>query len=217
MLTGRPKIAPKAPRKRTIWSTPGAKTSQKASKTVILPHVKRERVEVKFDDPELINSIALQPLSDEELESRLRALEQLKLDVIQDQSLPLRENLLEDDEESNWVFHRGAVNANLMIIGEGPGQQEAVAGKPFVGPSGNLLNTMLGKQGFNSDAHTFVTNLVYIRTSKRNRDPTWEEVAAYLPYVRRMVAIVRPKVILCLGALSSAVFSKGRAQYSRLL
>lgn len=111
---------------------------------------------------------------------------------------------------SNWVFYRGPVNANLMIIGEAPGKEEAAIGRPFVGSSGKLLDVMLGDQGLRSSEHTFISNLVFLRPSTNNRDPTWEEVNAYLPYLRRMIGIVRPKIVLCMGRLSSSVFSKGR-------
>ena len=218
MLSRKAKVAPKAQKKtpggRSRYlldgnTAPKAGVSSVNKDTGIIPRKEVAKVEVHYDDPAVVDALALQDLSEEELEQRKLQLEQLKLDVIQDHSLPLRDML--QDEGCNWVFHRGAINANLMIIGEAPGEKEAELGRPFVGPSGVLLDSMLGQQGFNSHRHTFISNLVYVRPSTRDRDPTWDEINAYLPYVRRMIGIVRPKLVLCMGRLSSALFSKGIA------
>src|SRR3989338_738453 len=136
MLSRKAKVAPKAQKK-----TPGGRsrylldgnTAQKAGvssvnkDTGIIPRKEVAKVEVHYDDPAVVDALALQDLSEEELEQRKLQLEQLKLDVIQDHSLPLRDML--QDEGCNWVFHRGAINANLMIIGEAPGEKEAELGR----------------------------------------------------------------------------------------
>lgn len=208
MLSRKTPAASKGRKKTILGKNVPKSGTTKAKKNKILTQSTKAHVAVRFDDADLVNSIALQQLSEEEMAQRVAALAALKQDVINDERLPLRDNLLEED--SKWVFYRGVVNANLMIVGEGPGADEAKSGLPFVGASGKLMNSMLKETGLITHEHAFVTNLVYIRTSARNRDPNWEEVNAFLPYLRRMIGIVKPKLILCMGRLSSALFSKGR-------
>ncbi len=210
MLTSHKRPAPKKAQTRRglLHGSEPKPTAKKSAKSGTIQHTARAHVEVKFDDADAVDTLALQQLTEEEFARRTAALAQLKQEVIQNEQLPLRDML--DAGYSNWVFYRGPVNANLMIIGEAPGKEEAAIGRPFVGSSGKLLDVMLGDQGLRSSEHTFISNLVFLRPSTNNRDPTWEEVNAYLPYLRRMIGIVRPKIVLCMGRLSSSVFSKGR-------
>lgn len=152
-----------------------------------------------------LNKRLLQDLSNGEMERRRKAYVQLVQDVYADSDLPLANTV---DEDNNWVIGRGQLNAQLLIIGEAPGAQEAKAGEPFVGPSGERLEQELNRHGIRSNKHAFVSNLVFVRPA-HNRDPSWEEIVAYLPYLRRLVNIVKPKLILCLGRLCSAVFLRG--------
>lgn len=143
-----------------------------------------------------------QTVSEEEIQERLQLLKAIKTEM-KHAALPLKQYALPGEK---IVFQRGSPVANLMIVGEGPGQEEAYAGRPFVGKSGKLLNKYLAKNNINCDEHIYVTNLVKYHPP-RNRDPTFSEIAAEVPYLIRQILIVRPKVILCLGRLASTVLS----------
>ena len=94
-------------------------------------------------------------------------------------------------------FYRGRPDARVMIIGEAPGREEDLAGKPFVGPAGQLLDRMLAAIGLGeSDVH--ITNTVYWRPPG-NRTPTPQEVLVCRPFLDRQIAIVAPDIIVTLG------------------
>lgn len=97
------------------------------------------------------------------------------------------------------VFGEGALDAPVMFIGEGPGEQEDLQGRPFVGPAGQLLDRMLAAIGLGRETNAIICNIVKCRPPG-NREPTPEEGAKCLPYLRAQVDIVRPRVIVCLGA-----------------
>jgi uracil-DNA glycosylase len=101
----------------------------------------------------------------------------------------------------NLCFYRGVPQADLMIIGEAPGRDEDLAGKPFVGAAGQLLDRMLASIG-RSEADVHITNVVYWRPPG-NRVPTPFEVRACLPFLLRQVELVAPKLILTLGAVAA--------------
>ncbi len=103
------------------------------------------------------------------------------------------------------VVWRGAVQAPLLFIGEGPGADEDRQGKPFVGLSGQLLDRLLTAHGFTpQDYH--ICNLVKCRPPG-NRAPTAEEVAACKPLLRQQFLFVQPKVICLLGASAYQYFT----------
>ena len=95
----------------------------------------------------------------------------------------------------------GDLHARLMLIGEGPGEQEDLQGRPFVGPAGQLLERMLAAIGLARE-QVYIANAVKCRPP-HNRVPTPEETAACLPYLRAQVALVRPRVIALLGATAA--------------
>lgn len=96
------------------------------------------------------------------------------------------------------VFGNGAVDADLMIVGEAPGREEDEAGVPFVGRSGRLLDRMLAAIGLEREA-VRVTNTVPWRPPG-NRSPTPAETEMCLPFTLRQIELVRPKVLVCLGS-----------------
>lgn len=97
----------------------------------------------------------------------------------------------------NLVFYKGQAKADLMIIGEAPGREEDIVGKPFVGAAGQLLDKML--KAINIDANNaHITNLVYWRPPG-NRAPTHEETTICRPFLDKQIEIVSPKLILLLG------------------
>ncbi len=91
----------------------------------------------------------------------------------------------------------GSPTAEIMLVGEAPGFYESVAGRPFVGPAGQLLDRLLEQIGL-SRQQVFITNLVKCRPP-RNRDPEPEEVAACEPYLDRQIRTIQPKIIVTLG------------------
>jgi DNA polymerase len=97
----------------------------------------------------------------------------------------------------NLCFYRGSPAARLMIIGEAPGREEDLAGQPFVGPAGRLLDKMLAAIGLaETDIH--VTNTVYWRPPG-NRPPTPQEIEVCRPFLERQIELVSPAVLLLLG------------------
>lgn len=99
---------------------------------------------------------------------------------------------------TNIVIGRGNKNAPLMLIGEGPGEQEDKQGLPFVGPAGKLLDLLLTALTIKEEDY-YICNIVKCRPPG-NRVPLDEEAEQCLPFLRNQVALVRPKIIVCLGA-----------------
>ena len=99
---------------------------------------------------------------------------------------------------TNVVLGEGDLHAPLMFIGEGPGQQEDLSGRPFVGAAGQLLDKMLAAIGLKRE-QVYICNIVKCRPPQ-NRVPEPDERAACMDYLRQQVALVRPKVIVCLGS-----------------
>ncbi|MDI6605415.1 MAG: uracil-DNA glycosylase [Thermoanaerobacteraceae bacterium] len=101
----------------------------------------------------------------------------------------------------NVVFGGGNLRSKIMFIGEGPGKEEDIQGRPFVGKAGQLLNKMLEAIGLNRE-DVYIANIVKCRPPN-NRPPLQNEIEACIPYLRNQVAIIRPKIIVCLGATAA--------------
>jgi DNA polymerase len=101
----------------------------------------------------------------------------------------------------NLCFYRGGEQARLMIVGEAPGREEDLEGKPFVGRAGMLLDKMLAAIGL-SEADVHITNIVYWRPPG-NRTPTPQEALACRPFLERQMALVAPQVVLALGGAAA--------------
>ncbi len=101
-------------------------------------------------------------------------------------------------DRTNVVVSRGNPGANLLIIGEGPGQQEDEQGLPFVGKSGQLLDKILASVRLDTQNDVYICNVVKCRPPG-NRNPTAGEIAACVPYLREQVRLVDPKIILLTG------------------
>lgn len=100
---------------------------------------------------------------------------------------------------TNVVVGHGPVPCNLMIIGEGPGEQEDIQGLPFVGKSGQLLTKILESVGINRETEAYIANTVKCRPPQ-NRTPLVSEMEACKPYLIRQIQLVQPKVIILLGS-----------------
>lgn len=102
---------------------------------------------------------------------------------------------------NNMVFGVGPKNADVMFIGEGPGEQEDLKGEPFVGAAGKLLDDMMSIIDLNRE-NTYIANIVKCRPPG-NRDPKEEEQSACIGYLRNQVALIQPKIIICLGRIAA--------------
>ena len=106
------------------------------------------------------------------------------------------------------VFGEGTSNAEVMFVGEQPGDQEDLAGKPFVGPAGRLLDEALVDAGIDRKT-VYVTNVVkhfkwQARGKRRlHQKPNWSEIAACRPWLDAELAVVEPRVLVCLGATAA--------------
>ncbi|HET9098415.1 MAG TPA: uracil-DNA glycosylase [Candidatus Saccharimonadales bacterium] len=102
------------------------------------------------------------------------------------------------------VFGEGSPEADIVFIGEAPGKNEDLQGKPFVGAAGKFLNEMLGMIGLKRE-DVYITNIVKFRPPE-NRDPTAEEKSAFLPYLESQLEVIQPKLVVTLGRHSLNCF-----------
>ncbi|MBQ9441186.1 MAG: hypothetical protein IJU54_02165 [Alphaproteobacteria bacterium] len=139
-----------------------------------------------------------------------------------DNNPPLKQLLIDIDNidciikhtARNTVVFDGNINSEVMIIGEAPGQEEDIQGKPFVGQSGMLLNNMLRSIGLSRE-NVIISNIVFWRPPF-NRTPSTDKISLCLPYVQRLIEIIMPKVLLLLGAVSNHALLNTMAPMSRL-
>ena len=101
----------------------------------------------------------------------------------------------------NVVFGVGNPQSSLLFVGEGPGEQEDLQGIPFVGPAGKLLDDMLSIIDLDRTG-CYIANIVKCRPP-RNRDPLPEEQNACFPYLENQIALLQPKIIVCLGRIAA--------------
>lgn len=101
----------------------------------------------------------------------------------------------------NTVFSRGNPDAGLMLVGEAPGADEDRQGKPFVGASGHLLDRMMAAIGRPGEDQYYISNIIPWRPPG-NRNPTPQEVAICLPFIKRHIELVDPKVLVLLGGVA---------------
>jgi uracil-DNA glycosylase len=105
---------------------------------------------------------------------------------------------------TNLVIGRGNLQPTIVFVGEAPGAEEDAQGLPFVGRSGKLLEQWIEYVGLNKDSY-YITNVIKNRPPN-NRDPTPEEVATCAPYLHKQLALLQPKVIVCVGRFAMNFF-----------
>jgi len=105
------------------------------------------------------------------------------------------------------VFGEGSPSADIMFIGEAPGKNEDEQGKPFVGAAGRFLNTMLEAIGLKRQ-QVYITSILKYRPPG-NRDPKPTEIAAFLPYLKKQIEIIKPKLLIPLGRHAMGIFLPG--------
>ena len=103
---------------------------------------------------------------------------------------------------TNLVFGIGKKDADIMLIGEGPGENEDLQGQPFVGRSGQLLDKFLASVDLSRDKNVYIANMVKCRPPK-NRDPKPEEQDMCINWLREQFKIIKPKIVVCVGRISA--------------
>jgi DNA polymerase len=129
------------------------------------------------------------------LEAEVSTLAELEALVAQFEGCSLRRTA------KSLCFARGSAEAQVMMIGEAPGRDEDLQGKPFVGRAGQLLDRMLAAIGL-GEAEVYITNTVYWRPPG-NRTPTPEEIEACAPFLARQIELLSPKVLVLLGGAAA--------------
>jgi DNA polymerase len=133
----------------------------------------------------------------------------------------LRQAIAEFDASSlrktatNMVFADGVPGAATMLVGEAPGADEDRQGKPFVGVSGQLLDRMLASIGLTRAENCYITNILPWRPPG-NRTPTDNEIALFLPFLLRHIALARPRRLLLLGGVAAKSLLRARDGITRL-
>jgi DNA polymerase len=117
------------------------------------------------------------------------------------------------ETRTNVVFGVGRQDAEVLFIGEGPGEQEDLKGEPFVGRAGQLLDKMLLAIGLDRSM-IYIANIVKCRPPK-NRDPLPEEQEKCIGFLRNQVKIMKPKIIVCLGRISGMKIIKPDLKITR--
>lgn len=105
----------------------------------------------------------------------------------------------------NVVFGVGNPQAEVLFIGEGPGENEDLQGEPFVGRAGKLLDVMLEAVGLSRKHNIYIANMVKCRPPQ-NRDPLPEEQEACAPWLREQLRLLSPKIVVCLGRIAAFQF-----------
>ena len=113
----------------------------------------------------------------------------------------------------NVVFGVGPRDAEILLVGEGPGQQEDIHGEPFVGPAGHFLDDMLSIIGLGRH-NCYIANIVKCRPPQ-NRDPLQTEQDACIPWLRMQTKLLQPKIIVCLGRIAAMKLIREEFKISR--
>lgn len=142
------------------------------------------------------------------LAAQCATLEQLRTTMEAFDALPLKRTAL------STVFADGNPEAEVMIVGEAPGQEEDRQGRPFVGKSGKLLDRMLASIGLDRE-RAYITNVVPWRPVD-NRKPTQDEVAVCLPFIARHIELMDPKLLILLGGASASALLARHEGINRL-
>ena len=148
------------------------------------------------------------------LVKKIETLDQLRLAISEFDAGEISDNARQS------VFARGNPEADIMVIGEAPGRDEDIQGKPFVGRSGQLLDRIFASIGLNEDT-LYITNVMNWRPPG-NRNPTPQEIAACLPFIHKHMELIAPKIIILVGGVSFSALTgktgimKNRGQWTTL-
>ena len=140
-------------------------------------------------------------------QSKENALEDLRRQIGECQRCKLSQN------RKNIVFGEGCPDAGLMFIGEGPGKDEDIQARPFVGDAGKLLTRLIVKLKMKRE-EVYIANIVKCRPPN-NRNPEEDEITACRPFIEKQIEIVNPGVIVCLGRISTQALLRINMPISR--
>jgi len=115
---------------------------------------------------------------------------------------------------TNVVFGVGNKSAEVLFVGEGPGEREDYKGEPFVGRAGLLLDDMLKIIGLSRDKNIYIANIVKCRPPE-NRDPHTEEREACISWLRAQYSLIKPKIVVCLGRIAATTLCGGDFKITR--
>ncbi len=118
------------------------------------------------------------------------------------------------ETRTNVVFGMGNKNADILFVGEGPGEQEDLQGKPFVGRAGVLLDDMLKIINLDREKNIYIANIIKCRPPK-NRDPLNTEQDACIGYLRMQYQLIKPKIVVCLGRIAAMRLIDGNFKITR--
>lgn len=135
-------------------------------------------------------------------------LKELEQQFLKDESLPLIFN------RKKAVFGEGNPKSKIILVGEAPGKEENLQGRPFCGPAGKVLDEMLKDVELKREK-VYITNVVKDQPPQ-NRDPSLEEISAYLPYLQKQLKIIKPKLIILLGRHALSTLLPGYGSISQL-
>lgn len=131
-------------------------------------------------------------------DERYKAMKKIRDEIVAFKSSPLYE--YRTNQKNLPVIGEGSHNAKIMFVGEAPGKNEALTGRPFCGQAGRVLDELLTSIGIERK-NVYITNIVKDRPPE-NRDPEPEEITAYAPFLDRQIDIIRPKILVPLGRFS---------------
>jgi DNA polymerase len=117
------------------------------------------------------------------------------------------------DSRKHIVVDRGNPNAKVLMIGEAPGENEDLQGKAFVGRAGQLLDELMKNLGFDTNQESLIINVIKCRPPE-NRAPKQEEVNACAPFLKKQLDLVKPKIVLLLGAVALKHVIKDKGEFS---
>ncbi len=188
-----------APARSSTTRTPAKPAVEKSDGS--RPHtVRNDTVDTSANDavPALVGAALSQSLDEIVARTTPRA---QRLAVINDELVSGCTRCKLHRGRTHTVFGVGNPDADLVFVGEGPGQDEDRQGVPFVGRAGQLLTKMIGAMGRDRDRDTYICNVVKCRPPN-NRDPERDEVSACVGFLNAQLAVVRPKVIVGLGRVA---------------
>ncbi len=118
------------------------------------------------------------------------------------------------ERRTNIVFGEGNPDAGLMFVGEAPGEEEDIQGRPFVGRAGELLTRLITKMGFKRE-DVYIANVVKCRPPG-NRKPLQDEIETCIPFLRKQIEVISPKVIIALGDVATRALIPDAKNISRM-
>ena len=169
--------------------------------------IQRNKMKLKVDPEKNIKNMNESKQTKKKIESKLTAINNLKSTI-----LKLDCNL--KDVATNLVLYDGNYDAKIMFIGEAPGANEDINGKPFVGDAGKLLDKMLSFINLSRN-NIYITNMVFWRPPG-NRTPNDEEISVCLPYTKKHINIIKPKLLVFVGSVAAKNLLKSREGITKI-